>query len=302
MGTPAFAVPALEVLLAGSDPVVGLFTQPDKAVGRGLKLLASPVKQVGERQGIPLFQPVRLRSEESVAALRALQPDLVVVVAYGQILSPEVLAIPRQGCLNVHASLLPRWRGAAPIQRALLAGDELSGVTLMQMESGLDTGPTLSQRSLSLTDADWTGGMLHDRLAQLGAVLLQESLPLLKAGRLSPCVQPVEGVTYAAKLAPQDEQIDWQHSALQIKRQVLALNPWPAAHTVLNGKLLKILRCRLGDGAGGAGQWIARREDGPEVACGSGSLVLTEVQPAGKRPMAAADWLRGLSVSPASFG
>lgn len=302
MGTPDFAVPSLEVLWAGDDPVVGVFTQPDKPVGRGMKWTPPPVKRAfldlaSTSEEAALFQPVRLRHVEAVADLERLKPDLVVVVAYGQILSPEVLAIPRYGCLNVHASLLPRWRGAAPLQRALLAGDLESGVTLMQMEAGLDTGPMLSRRVLTLS-ADLTGGELHDQLALLGAQLLRDTLPSLKAGTLQPQPQPEEGVTYAAKLTRQDEQIDWNRPASQIKRQILALNPWPAAHTQQHGKSLKIFRGRLEKGDGQAGQVIALREDGPEVACAQGSLVLTEVQPAGKRRMLAADWLRGRPLSP----
>lgn len=304
MGTPDFALPCLEVLLSGSDTLVGVFTQPDKPVGRGLKLAPPPVKRAllahirdsAVEEGIGIFQPVRLRATEAVADLRQLKPDLLVVVAYGQILSPEVLAIPRHGCVNVHASLLPRWRGAAPIQRALLAGDLESGVTLMQMEAGLDTGPILSQRVLSLA-ADLTGGELHDQLAQLGAQLLQETIPLLQSGTLHAQPQPAEAVTYAAKLTKLDEQIDWYCSAHLIRQKILALNPWPAAHTWLRGKPLKIFRCRLGNSDGEAGHVIALREDGPEVACTQGSLILTEVQLAGKRRMLATDWLRGSTLS-----
>ena len=297
MGTPDFAVPSLQVLLAGKDPVVGVFTQPDRPVGRGMKLTPPPVKQavhprLSGPEGLPILQPIRLREREAVTQLRKLQPDLVVVVAYGQILSPEVLAIPRYGCINVHASLLPRWRGAAPIQRALLAGDLTSGVTLMQMEAGLDTGPILSQRLFSLSP-DGSGGQLHDQLAHLGAQLLQESLPLLQAGTLFPQPQPEEGVTYAAKLTREDERIDWNQPAHCIRRQILALNPWPAAHTHLHGKLLKIFQCRLEKGRGEAGQVICLREDGLEVACAEESLILTEVQPAGKRRLLAPEWLRG---------
>ncbi|MEO5341414.1 MAG: methionyl-tRNA formyltransferase [Magnetococcus sp. MYC-9] len=299
MGTPEFAVPSLEALLAGGDSVVGVFTQPDRPVGRGLKLTSSPVKQTATRAGIPLLQPLRLRDPEAVAALRALRPDLVVVVAYGQILSPEVLAIPAQGCLNVHASLLPRWRGAAPIQRALLAGDTHSGITLMQMEAGLDSGPVLSQRALPLPPG-MTGGELHDHLARLGAAMLQESLPLLKTGALPAIPQTTEGVTYAAKLTAQDEQIDWQQPAGQILRQIGALNPWPAAHALLEGTSCKLFRGRLANGTGEAGRLIARHAEGPEIACGQDSLVVTELQPAGKRRMSAADWLRGQPVANAA--
>ncbi|MEO5362557.1 MAG: methionyl-tRNA formyltransferase [Magnetococcus sp. DMHC-8] len=301
MGTPAFAVPTLEVLLAGTDPVVGVFTQPDKPVGRGLQLTPSPVKQAAAQRNIPVWQPLRLRAEEAVTVLRALQPDLIVVVAYGQLLSPEVLAIPRHGCLNVHASLLPRWRGAAPLQRALLAGDRESGVTLMQMEAGLDTGPIHCQRRLPLTP-EMTGGELHDQLARLGGLLLQESLPRLRAGTLPATPQAAEEVTYATKLTPADERVDWQQPAEQIRRQILALNPWPAAHTLLDGQSLKLLRCRPGSGHGPPGTLLARQPDGPEVACGQGSLVLTELQPAGKRRMPAADWLRGQPRLPDRFG
>ncbi len=300
MGTPTFAVPALEVLLAGTDAVVGVFTQPDKPVGRGMRLTPSPVKQLASQHGVPVFQPPRLRAAEAVADLMAIQPDLIVVVAYGQILSPEVLAIPHQGCLNLHASLLPRWRGAAPLQRALLAGDAESGVTLMRMEAGLDTGPLLNRCRQSLTP-EMTGGELHDLLAQQGAILLQESLPLLKSGTLQAVPQPAEGVTYAAKITPQDERIDWHRPALWIKRQILALNPWPAAHTLLDGQPLKIFRCRLATGTGLPGTLIAQQRDGLEIACGEGSLVLTEIQPASRRRLSASDWLRGQPALPDRF-
>lgn len=302
MGTPDFAVPSLEALLSGPDSVVGVFTQPDKPVGRGMKLTPPPVKRVLTGRGtdfggnMALFQPACLRAAEAIADLRGLNPDLVVVVAYGQILSPEVLAIPRHGCVNIHASLLPRWRGAAPIQRALLAGDSASGVTLMQMEAGLDTGPWLSRRALPLS-ADLTGGELHDQLAQLGAQLLCETLRLWHAGTLRPHPQPEEGVTYAAKLNQQDEQIDWNAPAQKVRRQILALNPWPAARTRWRGQALKIFHGRLAEGTGEPGHVIALHEDGPEIACLQGSLILTEVQLSGKRRMRAADWLRGRSLS-----
>ena len=297
MGTPDFAVPSLQVLLAGKDPVVGVFTQPDRPVGRGMKLTPPPVKQainqwLSGSRSLPILQPTRLREKEAVDHLRQLQPDLVVVVAYGQILSTEVLAIPRYGCINVHASILPRWRGATPIQRALLAGDSTSGVTLMQMEAGLDTGPILSQRLLSLSP-DWTGGQLHDQLANLGAQLLRETLPLLQTATLSPQPQSEEGVSYAAKLTRKDERIDWNQPAHCIRRQILALNPWPAAHTHLHGKRLKIFQCRLATGQGEAGQVIGPTEDGLEIACAEGSLILTEVQPEGKRRLLVPEWLRG---------
>ncbi|MBF0095722.1 MAG: methionyl-tRNA formyltransferase [Magnetococcales bacterium] len=301
MGTPTFAVPVLSGLLQGEDAVVGVFTQPDKPVGRGLQLTASPVKQLAEQRGVAVFQPTRLRTPEAVQTLRALQPDLVVVVAYGQILAPEVLALPRWGCLNIHASLLPRWRGAAPIQRAILAGDSATGVTLMRMDAGLDTGPMLCWRTLPIT-ATLTGGQLHDQLSVLGAELLRDALPRLKAGALPLLPQPEEGVTYAAKLQTADEQIDWQRPAAEIERQIRALNPWPAAQTSYNGKPLKLFACRLGAHNGAPGRILQSHADAVEVACGVGSLLLTELQPAGKRRMSCADWWRGLSVRPEQFG
>ncbi|MBF0184171.1 MAG: methionyl-tRNA formyltransferase [Magnetococcales bacterium] len=297
MGTPTFAVPILEGLLRGDDPVVGVFTQPDKAVGRGLQTVFSPVKQLALQHGIPLFQPHRLRAAEAVESLRALQADLLVVVAYGQILSADVLALPRWGCLNIHASLLPRWRGAAPIHRALLAGDAQTGITLMRMDEGLDTGPMLCWRSLPIS-GQHTVGLLHDQLAQMGADLLRESLPLLKAGQLPLLPQAQEGVTYAAKLTADDERITWSRTAVEIERQIRALNPWPVAHTLWEGKPLKIFASRLLPEQGEPGQIVARHSDGLQVACAEQSLLLTEVQPAGKKRMAAADWLRGLSRLP----
>ena len=295
MGTPDFAVVSLQALLDGPDRVVGVFTQQDKPVGRGMNLRPTPVKQAAMVRDIPVFQPQRLRDPEAVAALRGLDPDLVVVVAYGQILSPEVLALPRHGCVNVHASLLPRWRGAAPLHRALLAGDRESGVTTMLMDAGLDTGPMLMAAGLPLGD-DMTVGDLHDRLAALGGGLLLETIAGLKDGRVQPRPQPEIGVTHAAKLTRDDERIDWRCAAVEVKRRIHALNPWPGAHARLDGHPLKLFFCRLGDGRGGdvaPGEVVAVHPDGLEVACGAGSVVVTRVQPAGKRPMAAADWLRG---------
>lgn len=295
MGTPEFAVASLSQLLAGPDPIVAVFTQPDKPTGRGMKMRPSPVKQAVLDRDIPLFQPKRLRDPQSVADLIQLKPDLIVVVAYGQILSEEVLLIPRYGCINVHASLLPRWRGAAPLHRALLAGDSHSGITLMTMEKGLDTGPILSMHSLPI-HPNMTGGELHDQLAQLGGTQLRKLIPNLKKGLVQPQPQPSKGVTYATKLTLDDEIIHWNHPASHIHRQIHALNPWPAANTTLNNKRLKLLRCQLSDGSGIPGTILSHSKKGPEVACQSGSLILTQVQPAGKKPMDAAAWLRGFSL------
>lgn len=292
MGTPDFAVPALNSLVAGPDPVVGVFTQPDRPTGRGMRMRASPVKEVAVVGDLPVFQPERLKNPNVLADLTALAPDLIVVAAYGQILPETVLALPPQGCINVHASLLPRWRGAAPIQRALLAGDQTSGVTIMRMEKGLDTGPILSMEAIPLPDG-MTGGALHDALAELGARLLLQTIAALKAGSIQPRPQPDAGVTHAAKLTSADERIDFMASAEMARRQILALNPWPGAVARLDGQPVKVCGCRLGSGSGTPGTTLAIHGDGPEIACGAGSIVVTELQPAGKRRMSARDWLRG---------
>lgn len=292
MGTPDFAVPSLEALLAGPDPVVGVVTQPDKVSGRGSKLIPPPVKVVAEGAGLPVLQPTRLRAPEAVAQLRELAPDLVVVAAFGQILSREVLELPPHGCINVHGSLLPRWRGAAPVQRALMAGDELTGITIMRMDEGLDTGDILTHRQWPITP-EVTGGELHDAMARLGAELLLETIAGLRAGEVVRTVQPLEGVTYAHKLTREDCPVDWGRTAREVRCQIHALNPVPGATTVLEGQELKVWRGRESDGYGAAGEVIALHADGFEVACGSGSVVLTEVQAPGKRRMSAEEWMRG---------
>ncbi|MEO5367045.1 MAG: methionyl-tRNA formyltransferase [Magnetococcus sp. WYHC-3] len=302
MGTPEFAVPALRALLTGPDEVVGVFTQPDKPVGRGMKTQPTPVKEAARAAGIPVFQPRRLRDPETVGLLRELRPDLVVVVAYGQILSREVLELPRLGCINIHASLLPRWRGAAPIQRCLQAGDRVTGITIMQMDEGLDTGPMLLWQELSLPD-DASGGWLHDQLAERGGPLLLQALEQVRSGKLQPVPQPEEGVTYAHKLLKEEARVDWGLDALTLQRQIRAFDPWPGSWTLQDGQHLKLLASRVaaasGDGEAPPGQVLALHADGPEVACGQGSsLVLTRVQPANRRAMNGAEWLHGRGVVP----
>ncbi|MBF0126319.1 MAG: methionyl-tRNA formyltransferase [Magnetococcales bacterium] len=292
MGTPTFAVPSLEALLNGPDEVVGIFTQPDKPTGRGMSVRPSPVKQLAADRGIPIFQPQRLHHPAVLENLAALQPDLAVVAAYGQILPEAVLTLPAQGCVNVHASLLPRWRGAAPIHRALLAGDADSGITIMQMDSGLDTGPILAMERLPLAPT-MTGGRLHDELASLGAQLLLKTIAGLKDKTIRPCPQPMEGVAYASKLTKDDEKIDFNNQAGRVQRHILTLNPWPGAVALLEGKPIKILHCRTASGTGPPGTLIAIHDDGPEIACGSGSVVVTEVQTPGKRRMSSQEWMRG---------
>src|SRR6185436_4782860 len=250
-GTPQFALPALRALLASHHRVVGVLTQPDRPAGRGLELRASPVKLLAQDAGVPLAQPARLKSDEERAALVAWAPDLLVVVAYGLILPAPVLALPRLGCLNIHGSLLPRWRGAAPIQRALLAGDAETGVTIMQLDAGLDTGPTLLDRRRPI-GAHETAGDLHDALAELGASALLEAIDGMLAGSVVARAQPTEGASYAPKIEKSEALVDWGASATQLDRRIRAFNPWPVAETRFAGDSLKLLRASVTDEIGRA--------------------------------------------------
>jgi len=287
-GTPDFAAEHLQALLAGSHQVVAVYTQPDRPAGRGQKLMPSPVKQLAQAHGIPVYQPQTLRAPEAQAELTALAPDLMVVVAYGLILPQAVLDIPRLGCINSHASLLPRWRGAAPIQRAIEAGDSLSGVTVMRMEAGLDTGPMLLKVTTPISTED-TGGSLHDRLAQLGPVAVLEAIEGLAAGTLTGELQNDAQATYAHKLNKDEARLDWARPAVELDRQVRAFNPWPVSHSLLNGEVLKVLGAAPVEGSGTAGQIIAAGKDGLVVACGEGALCLTRLQLPGGKPLAFRD-------------
>jgi len=292
-GTPEFAVPCLEACRASGADVVAVYTQPDRPAGRGRKLAPSPVKQAALAAGIAVEQPESLKSVEAQNTLSAYRPDLLVVVAYGLILPRKVLAVPRLGCWNVHASLLPRWRGAAPIQRAILAGDGESGVDLMQMEAGLDTGPVLLQRRTPIARDD-TGGSLHDRLAALGAEVLAEGLRRTLAGeQLVATPQPEEGVTYAHKLDKAEAKLDFSRSALELERQVRAFDPWPVAEGEIAGERLRIWAAHalVLDHQGAPGSVLAAGREGIDLACADGALRVTALQRAGGKRIGAADYL-----------
>lgn len=298
-GTPDFAVPALEALarldeVAGETvELVAAYTQPDRPAGRGKKLTAPPVKQAALELGLPVEQPLSLRDEDAQARLAEYRPDLLVVAAYGLILPPAVLAMPRLGAINIHASLLPRWRGAAPINRAIEAGDAETGITIMQMEAGLDTGAMWLKR-IEPIHANDTAATLHDRLAPLGAQALIEALPLIIDGAGTPEPQDDAQACYAAKLAKPEAKVDWGEPAVLIERRIRAFNPWPVAQTTLDGEPLRLWGARSVDGRDGAasGEVIDLTADGFVVQTGSGALELTRVQRAGGRPIAAADFAR----------
>ena len=287
-GTPEFAAQHLQALLDAGRTVVAVYTQPDRPAGRGQKLAPSPVKQLAVRHGIPVYQPQTLRDPAAQAELAALQADLMVVVAYGLILPQAVLDLPRLGCINSHASLLPRWRGAAPIQRAIEAGDDESGVTVMQMEAGLDTGPMLLKVRTPITAKD-TGGTLHDRLAALGSQAVVQAVDALAAGTLTPEVQDDSLATYAHKLSKDEARIDWRRPTVELERLVRAFNPWPICHTTLGGEALKVHAARLGAGQGEPGHILEAGRNGLTVACGEGALSLTRLQLPGGKPLDFAD-------------
>jgi methionyl-tRNA formyltransferase len=281
-GTPEFAAEHLKALLDSPHQIVAVYSQPDRPAGRGQKLAASPVKQLAVQREIPVYQPQSLRDPAAQAELAALAPDLLVVVAYGLILPQAVLDIPRLGCINSHASLLPRWRGAAPIQRAIEAGDSESGVTVMQMEAGLDTGPMLLKVRTPIA-ADDTGGTLHDRLASLGPQAVLEAIAGLAAGSLIGEVQDDSLATYAHKLNKDEARLDWTRPAVELQRLIRAFHPWPICHSTLNGEALKVHAAELGEGSGAPGSLLAADKQGLTVACGQGALRLTRLQlPGGK--------------------
>lgn len=292
-GTPEFARQALAAIIAAGHDVVLVLTQPDRPSGRGMKLTPSPVKVEAQQHDIPVYQPEKLKDPASHEPIRAVGADVMVVAAYGLILPQAVLGIPKQGCLNIHASLLPRWRGAAPIQRAIEAGDSETGICIMQMEAGLDTGPVLLEKRLPITESD-TGESLHDKLAALGAQAIVVALSDLK--HLKPVPQHESGVTYAAKLSKEDARIDWRLPAEQLTRKIRAFNPVPGAWTLLNGETVKIWLAEAIALKGNPGEVLRADSDGLLVACGQGAVKIRELQRAGARRMDAATFLSGLKI------
>jgi methionyl-tRNA formyltransferase len=290
MGTPAFAAVALKALVDAGHEVIAVYSQPPRPKGRGMETQKSAVHMLAEEQGIAVRTPTSLRNAEEAAAFAALPADVAVVAAYGLILPKAVLDAPRHGCLNIHASLLPRWRGAAPIQRAIMAGDARTGVTIMQMEEGLDTGPMLLKEELAI-GADMNAGALHDALAEVGARLICQALDQLPD--LKPIPQPADGVTYAAKITKEECRIDWRRSAAELDRHIRGLSPAPGAFTEINGERLTVLAADLAPGSGTPGTTI---DDLLAIACGEGALRPTLVKRAGKRAMSAAEMLRGFTV------
>lgn len=299
MGTPDFAVPVLERLLEDGHQVTLAVTQPDKPKGRGKNISVPPVKACATAHNIPVFQPVKIREEQCIAKLKQYAADIIVVVAFGQILTKDILEYPKYGCINVHASLLPKYRGAAPIQHVILTGENKTGVTIMQMDEGLDTGDMLATAEV-LIENDETGGSLHDKLSQAGAALCARALREIEAGTIQPVPQNDEDSSYAGRLNKQLGNIDWQKSAIEIERLVRGLNPWPSAYTHDRGKLLKIWKAAVLSKENAkdapAGSIIVAKKDQIVVQTGQGQLKLLELQPEGKKRMAADAFLRGYSL------
>jgi methionyl-tRNA formyltransferase len=295
-GTPEFAARALAALVRAGHDIALVLTQPDRPAGRGLRLAPSAVKALAQEHGLALYQPASLNDEETHARLRALGADAMVVAAYGLILPEPVLALPRLGAINIHASLLPRWRGAAPIQRAILAGDARTGISIMQMDRGLDTGPVLAAESMPIA-ADDTSASLHDKLAGLGARLIVTALAQLEHAQSSPQPQPAAGASYAAKITKAEADIDWSEAAPVIERKVRAFNPLPGASTMTRGVGLKIWRASVSTAEGTPGTILETSAKGIVVACGTGSLCVLELQRAGGKRLAAAQFLAGFPLA-----
>ena len=301
MGTPDFAVEPLEAIIKAGYEVAAVVTQPDKQKGRGKEVKMTPVKECALRHGIPVFQPVKIKEPEAVAELEKYQADLFVVAAFGQLLSEEILNMPEYGCINIHASLLPAYRGAAPIQWAVLNGEKESGVTIMQMDKGLDTGDMLLKRSVELSPKE-TGDSLHDKLMHLGAELIVEALPKLEKGELVPEKQKDELSSYAKKLTKAMGQIDWSKDAVSLERWIRGLNSWPSAYTFFGGKTLKIWEARVAEENGAQkaepGHVVSVSSEGFTVACGQGALQILSLQLEGKKRVLTREFLLGYQVEP----
>lgn len=295
-GTPAFAERALAALLDAGHEIQLVITQPDRPAGRGMTTAESPVKRLAAARGLTVFQPPNLRDAMSLQSIGASRPDVLVVAAYGLILPAAILQLAPLGALNIHASLLPRWRGAAPIQRALLAGDRETGVSIMRMEEGLDTGPVFTRCAIQIEDRD-TAGTLHDRLAALGAVMIVEALRELGAGRAQFIPQATEGASYAPKIGKHQAVLDWRRTSEELDRMVRAFHPVPGAATTLGGVALKVWSARPGEGGGAPGEVLRADAGGLLVACGEGALELLQLQRAGGKRLSAAEFLRGSTIS-----
>ena len=301
-GTPDFSVPTLKALISSEHTVCAVYTQPDRPAGRGRKLQISPIKQSALEANIAVEQPLNFKSAESLETLSSYQPDLMIVVAYGIILPENILNTPRLGCINIHASLLPRWRGAAPIQRAILSGDKETGVTLMQMDKGLDTGDMLSTLICPITPAD-TSSSLHDTLSTLGASALLDLLPLVENEQLKPVSQSNSDVTYAHKLSKQEALIDWNKPATEVQRAIQGYNPWPVAHTLINEKPLRIWQAKAnGERCSNNPGQIKTEKNKLFIACADHYIEVTELQPANKRRMPASDYLAAHQINGLTLG
>jgi len=299
MGTPDFACPTLTKLIERGEDVIAVVTQPDRPKGRGQKLVPPPVKAIAEEHGIPVLQPLKVRAPEVIARIRELNPDLIVVVAFGQILPQSLLDIPKHGCINIHASLLPRYRGAAPLNWCLINGETETGITTMQMDAGLDTGDMLVKRAIPI-GPDEDAQSLHDRLSLLGAETIDETLDRLLAGTLPREKQDDSLTCYAPMLKKEDGLIDWNREPQQIKNLVRGFTPWPGAYTSLDGKSLKLYKVSVTEGNGKPGEVITAGKDGIIVACGSGSLRIEELQLEGRKRLSASEFLAGCRLEPGS--